>query len=108
MIDIDVDPFGDHESRPEEPMGGNIPLTPGGGSTWEPEHEQETSFREESQRNRLLKDYGKDLYKTLSENMGETSEAFHFDYFKLTDEELYYRGRSKPLMIEGELNQLER
>ena len=33
------------ESRPEEPMGENIPLTPvGGGSTWEPECEQETSF----------------------------------------------------------------
>ena len=45
MADIDIDPFGDHESRPEEPMGENIPLTPGEGSTWEPEHEQETSFR---------------------------------------------------------------
>ena len=27
MADIDINPFGDHESRPEEPMGENIPLT---------------------------------------------------------------------------------
>ena len=37
MADIDIDPFGEHESRPEEPTDENIPLTPvGGGSTWEP------------------------------------------------------------------------
>ena len=28
MADVDIDPFGDHESRPEEPTGENIPLTP--------------------------------------------------------------------------------
>ena len=73
MEDVDIDPFGEHESRPEEPMGENIPLTPvEGGSTLEPEREQETSFRGESQRTRLLKDYVKDLYKKLSENIGET------------------------------------
>ena len=49
MADIDnIDPFGDHdrtESRSEETTGENIPLTPvEGRSTWEPEHEQETSF----------------------------------------------------------------
>ena len=48
MADVDIDPFGELESRPEEPTGENIPLTPGGESTWEPEHEQETSFRGES------------------------------------------------------------
>ena len=98
MADIDIDPFGEHESRPEEPMGENIPLTPVGGSTWEPEREQKTSFGGESQRTRLMKDYVKDLYKKLSENIGETSEQFQFDYFKLEDGELYYRGRNKPLM----------
>ena len=61
MADVDIDPFGEHESRPEEPMGENIPLTSVGGSIWEPEREQETSFRGESQRNRLMKDYVKDL-----------------------------------------------
>ena len=37
-------------------------------------------------------------------NTGETPEAFHFDYFKLKDEELYYRGKRKPLTYgEGKL-----
>ena len=93
MADIHINPFGDHdktESRPEEPTGENIPLTPGEGSTWEPEREQGTSFGRESQRTRVLTDYVKNLYKKLSKNIGETSEAFHFDYFKLKDGELYY------------------
>ena len=104
MADVDIDPFGDHESRPEEPMGENIPLTPGGGSTWEPEREQETSFGGESQRTILLKDRVKGLYQKLSENMGKTPKAFHFNYFKLKDGKLYYKGRSKPLTTKkGEL-----
>ena len=65
MADVDINPFGDHESRPEEPTGENIPLTPGGGSTWEPEREQETSFGGESQKTRVLKDYVKNLYRKL-------------------------------------------
>ena len=28
MADIDTDPFGEHESRPEEPMDECIPLDP--------------------------------------------------------------------------------
>ena len=45
MADIDIDPFGEHKSRTEEPTDENIPLTPvGGGPTWEPTREQETSF----------------------------------------------------------------
>ena len=32
-----------------------------------------------------MKDYVKDLYKKLSENIGETPEEFHHDYFKLED-----------------------
>ena len=104
MADVDIDPFGEHETRPEEPMGENISLTPVGGSTWEPEHEQETSFRGESQRTRLMKDYAKGLYKKLSEKIGETPEEFHFDYFKLEDGELYCRGNRKPLRYgEGKL-----
>ena len=47
MADVDIDPFGEHESRFEEPTDEHIPLdpvTPVGGriSTWEPECEQET------------------------------------------------------------------
>ena len=92
MADIDIDPFGEHESRPEEPTNECIPLTPvgGGGSIWEPERgEQETSFgRRESQRTKLMKDYVRDLYKKLSENIGEAPELFHYDYLKLKGGEL--------------------
>ena len=76
----------------------------GGRSTWEPDRgEQETSFGGESQRTKLTKDYVKDLYKRLSENIDETPELFHYDYFKLKDGELYYRGSRKPLTTEGKL-----
>ena len=106
MADIDIDPFGEHESSTEEPTGENIPLdlvTPGR-STWELEHEQEMSFGgRESQRTKLMKDYVKDLYKKLSENIGETPELFHYHYFKLEDGELYYRGKRKPLTTKGML-----
>ena len=106
MADVDIDPFGEHESRPEEKTDENIPLTPvgGRGSTWEPPHEQETSFGgRESQRTKLMKDYVRDLYKKLSKNIGETLELFHYDYFKLEGGELYYIGNRKPLMTEGKL-----
>ena len=104
MADVDIDPFGEHESRPEEPTDENIPLDPvtPGRSTWEPERgEQETSFGGESQRTKLMKDYVGDLYKRLSENIGETPELFHYDYFKLEGGELYYI--RKPLTTEGKL-----
>ena len=103
MADIDIDPFGEHESRPDDNTETG-PFTPvgGGRSTWEPERgKQETSFGGESQRTKLMKDYVRDLYKKLSENIGETSELFHYDYFKLEDGELYYRGSRKPLTTEG-------
>ena len=106
MADVDSHPFCEHESRPEEPTDEHIPLdlvTPGR-STWEHTREQETSFRgRESQRTKLMKDYVKDLYKKLSENIGETQELFHYDYFKLEGGELYYIGNRKPLMTEGKL-----
>ena len=107
MAEIDIDPFGEHESRPEEPTNEQIPLdlvTPGRSSTWEPDRgEQETSFGGESQRTKLMNDYVKDLYKKLSENIGETPELFHYDYFKLEGRELYYIGNRKPLTTEGKM-----
>ena len=106
MVDVDIDPFGEHESRPEEPTDEHIPSDPvnPGRSTWEPERgEQETSFGGESQRTKLMKDYVKDLYKKISENIGETPEEFHYDYFKLEDGELYYRGKRKLLTTKGVL-----
>ena len=107
MADVDIDPFGEHESRTDghTETGENIPFIPlgGGTSTWEPECEQETSFGGESQRTKLMKDYVRDLYKKLSENIGETPELFHYDYFKLEGGELYYIGSRKPLTTEGKL-----
>ena len=107
MADIDINPFGEHdrtESRADEPMDERVPLIPGGGrSTWELECEQETSFGGESQRTSLMKDYVKDLYKKLSEKIGEIPKPFRYDYFKLEGGELYYIGNRKPLTTEGEL-----
>ena len=107
MADIDIDPFGEHKSRPEGPTDEHIfldPVTPGRSSIWEPDQgEQETSFRGESQRTKLMKDYVRDLYKKISENIDETPELFHYDYFKLKGRELYYMGSRKPLTTEGKL-----
>ena len=50
-----------------------------------------------------MKDYVKDLFKKISENIGETPEEFHCNYFKLEDRELYYRGKRKPLTTKGKL-----
>ena len=50
-----------------------------------------------------MKDYVRDLYKKISENIGKTPELFHYDYFKLEGRELYYIGSRKPLTTEGKL-----
>ena len=106
MADIDIDRFEEHDLRPDEPTDEHIPsdpVTPGKSSTWEPESEQETSFGGESQRTKLMKDYVKDLYKKLSENIDEAPELFHYDCFKLENGELYYRGNRKPFTTKGKL-----
>ena len=88
MADVDIDSFGEHESRPEVPMDENIPLdscsgasgppvTPGGGPTWEPEHEQETSFGGkslETLKYEALESFVKSLYKRLSGSDDEPRE----------------------------------
>ena len=102
MADIDLGNMNRGlKSQPDE----HIPLTPvrGGGSTWELTCEQETSFGGVSQRTKLMKDYVEDLYEKISENICETPEEFHYDYFKLEDGELYYRGKRKPLATKGVL-----
>ena len=105
MADVDIDPFGEHESRPEEPTDKNIPLDPvtprgpegtphGRGSTWEPECEQETSFGGTSV---LHKKY---LVGEICEPIGnETHQRLepNLSLFKLGENgRLYYKG--KPLM----------
>ena len=62
-------------------------------------HLEEESLKEPQ----LTKDYVKDLYKKLSENIDETPELFHYDYFKLEGGELYYIGNRKHLTTEGKL-----
>ena len=47
----------------------------------------------------MLKIYVKRYQKTI----GQTPEEFHYDYFKLEDRELYYKGKRKPLMTKGKL-----
>ena len=101
MADIDIDPSGEHESRPEEPTDKNIPLDPvtpvGGGSTWEPECEQETSFGGRSHTSILHKEYlvGK-IYELIGNKTHERLEP-NLSLFVLgEDGRLYYKG--KPLM----------
>ena len=111
MADVDINLLGEHESRTDDhtERGENIPFTPvGGGSTWGPDRgEQETSFGGESQRTILMKDYVKDLYKKILENIGETPEEFPYDYFKLENGMQYYRGKRKPLTTKGVLKSVE-
>ena len=104
MADIDIDPFGEHELRPEEPADEHIPLdlvTPGG-STWEPEHEQETSFRGCSALLRrgtsvLHKEYlVGEIYKLIGNKTHQRLEP-NLSLFRLgEDGRLYCKG--KPLM----------
>ena len=50
-----------------------------------------------------MKDYVRDSYKKISENISETPEEFHYDYFKLEGGELYHIGSRKPLTTKGVL-----
>ena len=108
MADIDINPFGEYESRPEDPTGESILFTSVGGSAWEPEREQEMSFGGTSQRTRVLRDQVEGLYEKLSQKWARTSEVFHFDLFELRDGQLYFRDKSKPLTTrEGKLRSVK-
>ena len=39
--------------------------------------------------------------RELSEETGQTPEAFHFDNFELRDGKLYYKDKSTPFTIRG-------
>ena len=98
MTDVDIDPFGEHESRPEEPTDENIPLDPvtpvGGRSTWEPMCEQETSFGGTSL---LHKEYlVGEIYELIGNKTHQRLEP-NLSLFELgKDGRLHYKG--KPLM----------
>ena len=89
MADIDIDLFGEHDKIDEHSdEGETIPFTLGGvigEGTWEPEHEQETSSGGMNLKTKVLRECVKGLYGKLSERMGQTPEAFHFDDFKIRD-----------------------
>ena len=99
MADADIDSFGEHESRPEEPTDENIPLDPltPGRSTWEPECEQETSFGGTSCKSVLHKEYlVREIYELIDNKTHQRLEP-NLHPFKLNkDGRLYYKG--KPLM----------
>ena len=111
MADIDIDPFEEHESRPDEIWGGggeSIPLTPVGRSTWEPKREQETMFRGLSgARVRLNAGFVEDkvngLYELLSEDFPKNQNVIYYDDLESIRGELYFKDRDKPLMRKGHL-----
>ena len=103
MADIDIDLFGEHESRTEEPTDENIPLTPvtPGRSTWEPEREHETSFGSPevplSRGEILHKEYlVGEIYELIGNKTHQRLEP-NLRLFEIDkDGRLYYKG--KPLM----------
>ena len=103
MADTDIDPFGEHESRTEEPTDESIPLTPvaPGRSTWEPERKQETSFGSPdvplSRGEILHKEYlVREIYELIGNKTHQRLEP-NLRLFEIDkDGRLYYRG--KPLM----------
>ena len=79
MADVDIDPFGEHESRADEPVDEHIPLDLVAlrRSTWEPDRgEQETSFGGESQRTKLMKDYVRDYIKGYQKTLVNPQNYF--------------------------------
>ena len=103
MADIDIDPFGEHESRTDYHTDENIFLTPAtpGRSTWEPEHEHETSFGSPevplSKGEILHKEYlVGEIYELIGNKIHQRLEP-NLRMFEIDkDGRLYYKG--KPLM----------
>ena len=103
MADVDINPFGEHELRTEEPTDENIPLTlvTPGRSTWEPEREQEISFGSPevplSIGEILYKEYlVGEIYELIGNKTHQILEP-NLRLFKIDkDGRLYYKG--KPLM----------
>ena len=79
MADVDVDPFGEH-NKTDETTDETFPLTPRRGSTWEPEHEQETSFGGESET--FKEEKVKELYQLLGNKTHQRLEP-RLDLFEL-------------------------
>ena len=103
MADIDIDPFGEHESRTDDHTDENIPLTPvtPGRSAWEPERKHETSFGSPevppSKGEILHKEYlVGEIYKLIGNKTHQRLEP-NLRLFELDkNRRLYYK--RKPLM----------
>ena len=101
MADVDIDPFGEHESWTEEPTDEHIPFTPvtPGRSTWEPEREHETSFLSPkillSRGETLHKEYlVGEIYELIGNKTHQRLEP-NLRLFKIDkDGRLYYIGKS--------------
>ena len=106
MADVDIDPFEEHESRPEEPTDEHIPLIPGrrGVQTWVPrpgqsaEHEQETSFTDNKRKEELVRELQLDILRD-SKNF---PDDFHSDKLLRNDQLYYKENDGKPLMTKKE------
>ena len=100
MADVDIDPFGEHKSRTEEPMDENIPLTPKGGSfvTQAQVHsasgKQETLFGGEIHGSVLRKEYlVEEIYELIGNKTNQRLEP-NLSLSELDkDRRLYYKGK---------------
>ena len=111
MADIDIDPFGEHKSRTEEPTDENIPLDPvapvgGGVQTWEPTLEQETSFGGRSHTSILHKEYlaGK-IYELIGNKVHQGLEP-NLNLFVLGEDGRLYYKEKPPMNRNGERNMI--
>ena len=97
MADVDIDPFGEHESRPEEPTDENIfldPVTPVGGGvqTWEQEHRKETSFGGRRHTSILHKEYlVGEIYELIGSKTHQRLEPNLSLFILGEDGRLYYK-----------------
>ena len=103
MADIDIDPFGEHDTT-EEPTEENIPLTPVGGGSFVTQAQvhsasgqQEMSFGGEIDGSILHKEYlVGEIYELIGSKTYQRLEP-NLSLFKLDEDgRLYYKG--KPLM----------
>ena len=83
-----------------------------GGSTWEPEHEQETSFGGLSgARAKLNAGFVEDnvngLYEILSKHFPKNQNVIYYDDFESIRGELHFKGRDEPLTRKGRLKPYE-
>ena len=93
MADVDIDPFGEHESRTDEPKDEHIPLTPRGGGLFVTQAqvnvtsgEQETSFRADIHGSVLHKKYlVGEIYELIGNKMHQRLEP-NLSLFKLGED----------------------